>query len=276
VLYYLEQAGHPYDVAALGHVKFATPEAFACHASTAAVVHYPDDLADAQTAVDLAGSAAVHFDGFAQRAESVARQASSPGGLAMRTRLVDIVHRRQDPLPAGHLIPYLRLPDLLTVSEVARLWTITDEDQLLAFARLADVVRREKRGEEVEPVRMLISGKPGTGKSRVLQALQWYTLQLDAVDMLAVVAYTWRAALLLGTPDNAACTTSTFYAIDCHHTPPQQLRNSGKVRLASTSGYCLPVRDRSDACTSVQTSLSNVRRRHRPSHLSASNRYVAH
>jgi len=73
----------------------------------------------------------------------------------------------------------------------------------------------------------------GTGKSRALRALQWYALQIGAEKMIAVVAYTWRAALLLGTPDSPACTTTTFFAIDSfsdkngRHT----LRTHGKVSV---------------------------------------------
>lgn len=80
------------------------------------------------------------------------------------------------------------------------------------------------------PMRMVLTGKAGTGKSRVLQALQWYALQIGAVEVMAVVAYTWRAALLLGTPDNPACTTNTFFAIDSFKdkTGADRLRSSGK------------------------------------------------
>ncbi len=74
---------------------------------------------------------------------------------------------------------------------------------------------------------MLLLGEPGTGKSRVLQALQWWALQIGGVDLMAVVAYTWRAALLLGTPDNPACSTSTFFAIDSY--AEDKLRTSGLV-----------------------------------------------
>ena len=76
-------------------------------------------------------------------------------------------------------------------------------------------------------MRMLLLGEPGTGKSRVLKALQWWALQIGGVDLMAVVAYTWRAALLVGTPDNPACSTSTFFAIDSYK--DDRLRAGGKV-----------------------------------------------
>lgn len=69
-------------------------------------------------------------------------------------------------------------------------------------------------GMQAAQILAIIMGDPGTGKSQVLRALQWYALQIDAVEMLAAVAYTWRAALPLGTIDNPACSTSTFFAID--------------------------------------------------------------
>ena len=87
-------------------------------------------------------------------------------------------------------------------------------------------------------VRVLLLGEPGTGKSRVLKALQWWALQIGGVDLMVVVAYTWRAALLLGTPDNPACSTSTFFAINSYE--DDRLRTSGKVRasVASSNYAC--------------------------------------
>jgi len=98
---------------------------------------------------------------------------------------------------------------------------------------LANILLAERSGTRVSPERMMIMGKAGTGKSRVLQALQWYALQIDAVRYIAAVAYTWRAALQLGTPDNPACTTTSYFAIDSHsRTGTDPLRTSGQVSNA--------------------------------------------
>ena len=80
-------------------------------------------------------------------------------------------------------------------------------------------------------MRFLLLGEPGTGKSRVLKALQWWALQIGGGELMAVVAYTWRASLLLGTPDNPACSTSTFFAIDSFK--DDVLRSTGKVRAGA-------------------------------------------
>lgn len=116
--------------------------------------------------------------------------------------------------------------------DAQRIWTLNAK-QTLMFGLIADVLRRERDGERVDAQHLLLTGKPGTGKSRVLQAVQWFALQIDAVEMIAVVAYTWRAALLLGTPDNPACTTTTFFAIDSFSDrSAHKLRGAGKVRIA--------------------------------------------
>jgi len=185
-------------------------------------------------AIADAADRATQFDGYRLHADDEARAARAADTPEGRARLVGIARGDLPPLRPGERIPYVRFDVLPTIAQTARLWTLNDK-QAVAFAIAADVLRREACGEAVdEPLRLLLTGKAGTGKSRVLQALQWYALQLEGADMLAVVAYTWRAALLLGTPDNPACTTTTFFAIDSvgaeHHGGVHKLRSSGKVR----------------------------------------------
>jgi hypothetical protein len=186
-----------------------------------------------RASVKAALAAAKEFDGYALHAEHVAAAARDLNTPETHARLLAVA-RGQAALHPGEAIPYVKLPaaDRPTVAETARLWSL-DAKQAIAFglmvARLEDeLADRTAR----EPLRLLITGKAGTGKSRILQAFQWYSLQVDAVKLSAVTAYTWRAALLLGTPDNPACTTSTFFAIDSwgkRKAGEHTLRGAGKV-----------------------------------------------
>ncbi|KAI8468548.1 MAG: hypothetical protein J3K34DRAFT_369546, partial [Monoraphidium minutum] len=59
----------------------------------------------------------------------------------------------------------------------------------------------------------LVTGGPGTGKSRVLTAFLWYAFQLRAHDMVRVAAFTWRAADGVTTPSNPAILTYRLFAL---------------------------------------------------------------
>lgn len=186
---------------------------------------------DVLDGIAAAADAAVHFDGEARLLEQRAREAAASDTPAMHARLIAMVAGDEPTFPAGEKLPYIRMTVTPSIGDTARLWTL-NQKQAIAFALLADVLGKEAKGEKVPPERMVITGEAGTGKSRVLQALQWYALQIGAVETMTVLAFTWRAALLLGTPDNPACTTSTFFAIDTFKNGQggaHDLRLAGKV-----------------------------------------------
>jgi len=64
------------------------------------------------------------------------------------------------------------------------------------------------------PLRMVLTGEPGTGKSQALKAFQWFALQHDASHMLLVAAFTWRAALLVATLRHPPQSTSMAFAVN--------------------------------------------------------------
>ena len=69
--------------------------------------------------------------------------------------------------------------------------------------------------KEVQPqLLFLLLGDPGTGKSQVLKALEWFAFQHQAAHRIAVTAYTWRAALHVSNDTYPARSTSTFFGID--------------------------------------------------------------
>jgi len=131
-----------------------------------------------EAAIADAAERAAQFDGYQRRADheaQVARQVDTPETHA---RLVGVARKELPPLSPGETIPYIRLPTPPSIAETACLWALNDR-QALAFACTADILLREVRGEVCRPLRLLLTGKAGTGKSRVLQALQWYALQVS-------------------------------------------------------------------------------------------------
>jgi hypothetical protein len=72
-------------------------------------------------------------------------------------------------------------------------------------------VMKEKAGEPCDHLLLTVFGGPGSGKSEILAAFLWHAYQHGCSDMVAVVSYTWKAALLVGTTSNPGCSTTTFF-----------------------------------------------------------------
>lgn len=106
-----------------------------------------------------------------------------------------------------------RWPTAPTPQETASLFTLST-DQVLPFMVYATVLKAERDGKPQPQLLSVLTGEASCRKSRTLQALLWYAFQIDALHMIAVVAYTWRACMLLGTPFKAAITTSSFFGIN--------------------------------------------------------------
>ena len=73
----------------------------------------------------------------------------------------------------------------------------------------------------------------GTGKSEVNKAFLWYAYQLRASQLVVVTSYTWKAALLLGTPYNPGYSTTLLFGTNTG----QQSR--GRRRVPGTATTCL-------------------------------------
>ncbi|PNW69608.1 hypothetical protein CHLRE_37g759897v5 [Chlamydomonas reinhardtii] len=86
-----------------------------------------------------------------------------------------------------------------TPEDTARLWNLSD-DQQQAFMLYAQLLLAEAAGVRQPPVCSVLTGKAGSGKSRVLQALLWFAYQHRCESLIALVSYTWRAALHLPQP----------------------------------------------------------------------------
>ena len=118
------------------------------------------------------------------------------------------------PAPDCQPPPYILLPldQLPSIEDTVRLFTLSDE-QARVFVIYARLLLAEKAGQAQPPFNAILTGYAGTGKSHVFDALLWFAYQHRAHQMIAVVSYTWRAALHDTTPGNVGLTTTTFFGI---------------------------------------------------------------
>jgi hypothetical protein len=117
------------------------------------------------------------------------------------------------------LPPFVKMQHPPNIADTVRLWTL-NKTQAMAFALLATRMHEHNDSCQLgssppdKQLLMLLLGEPGTGKSQVIKALEWYAFQYSWCDKIGVAAYTWRAALHISNSSFPAQSTSTFYGID--------------------------------------------------------------
>jgi hypothetical protein len=133
----------------------------------------------------------------------------------------------------GYMPPYRQLASPATLEVVARLFTLSTI-QAVVFAKMAGVLMRARDGitahgalmdvdgcgglsaaslSRCRPLRMLVLGEPGVGKSQSIHALLWWAFQAKTGHMVALGSYTWKACQSISTETHSALTTSTFFGI---------------------------------------------------------------
>jgi hypothetical protein len=126
------------------------------------------------------------------------------------------------PLKPGEQAPYgVRRAVPPTVDECIAYFTLSN-DQAAVFGRLATALL----DPAADPVRQLVIGGPGSGKSRAAEAFLWFAFQHGRSSEVAVLAYTWRAALNIATlhnpgtlPGHAMITRGIHVSYACLTTP---------------------------------------------------------
>ncbi|KXZ41229.1 hypothetical protein GPECTOR_631g733 [Gonium pectorale] len=118
------------------------------------------------------------------------------------------------PGPIPQPPPYILLPpdSLPSVADTARLFTLSEE-QARVFSIYARLLLAEKAGRPQPPFNAILTGYAGTGKSHACDAILWFAYQHRMHQLIALVSYTWRAALHDTTPGNVGLTTTTFFGI---------------------------------------------------------------
>ena len=116
------------------------------------------------------------------------------------------------PIPGSDAI-YMLLPDKPSIDATIQLFTLSG-DQAPAFRQLAQSLLDLMQGRSVQQLRQIITGKPGTGKSRVVEAFLWFAFQWGQSHRIGVTSFMWRAALLISTPANRGLSTSTALGVN--------------------------------------------------------------
>ncbi len=156
----------------------------------------------------------------------------SPAGARLRTeqrdgRLVALVeHPGADAqyvtseLAAGTRPPLIKMAVPPTIEDVVWLFTLSEE-QAFAFIMFADYFDRQRlwlenpdaNPDPGPPPRLVLVGKPGTGKSQVIHAGLWYTFQHDQPGWFATCAYAWTAALAFAHPTHRSLSTHSMFQL---------------------------------------------------------------
>ena len=133
-----------------------------------------------------------------------------------------------NPTPSEPLIPhkpidlakmYTPMTSPPTLRETIELFTLAD-DQARLFALLAtDTGKRMHKGIPVreyadQPLRVLGTGGPGTGKTHVVAAYEWHAFHHHNASAIRKASYTWRAAHHLNSPISQATSTCKLFGIN--------------------------------------------------------------
>ena len=133
---------------------------------------------------------------------------------------------RQQDLPPKEAPPFIKVAGPTpTISDTLRLHSLSPAQQF-AFALVAERIKQEHDSRlaaaagqplqdlpTIERMRMLLLGEPGTGKSRVIRALLWYSFLMGGPDLVRTTSYTWRACQQINTPSHTAVSSCRLFGL---------------------------------------------------------------
>lgn len=96
-------------------------------------------------------------------------------------------------LPPAQLVPGEPLQRVPTLKQVAVAWGLNNE-QRACFYRVGSHFERSQRGDKLPPLRMFVSGPGGTGKTRVIYALQQLFANHNQAHIMRMGAFCGSAA----------------------------------------------------------------------------------
>ncbi|EFJ39467.1 hypothetical protein VOLCADRAFT_100932 [Volvox carteri f. nagariensis] len=140
---------------------------------------------------------------------SLHRQTSSVSPIVA---IIEVEGRAPEPVPAGKTPPYIRLPQLPTIEDTIHLFTLSPE-QAVPFILMARYFDHRTEPDPGLPPRMLVVGRPGTGKSQFVHALLWYTFQHGVPEWPATCAYAWTAAAAFHNDTHRSLSTHAMFGL---------------------------------------------------------------
>ncbi|EFJ39704.1 hypothetical protein VOLCADRAFT_108524 [Volvox carteri f. nagariensis] len=140
---------------------------------------------------------------------SLHRQTSSVSPIVA---IVEVEGHAPEPVPAGNTPPYIRLPQPPTIEDTIHLFTLSPE-QAVPFILMARYFDRRAEPDPGLPPRMLVVGRPGTGKSQFVHALLWYTFQHGVPEWPATCAYAWTAAAAFHNDTHRSLSTHAMFGL---------------------------------------------------------------
>jgi hypothetical protein len=116
-------------------------------------------------------------------------------------------------LPVTGPPPFIKLLIPPSQEDTIRLFTLSTE-QAFTFLLLSEHITQRIKNSQVEPLRMILTGEPGVGKSQAVKALEWWAYQHECSHAILVVSYTWRAALHVASQEHPPMSSSTAFGIN--------------------------------------------------------------
>ncbi len=151
-------------------------------------------------------------------------------------------------LPAGTRPPMVKMDKPPSHSDVIHIFNLAPEQALafLIFAEYFDAQQKWLKDQEAEPhpgppPRVLLVGKPGTGKSQVVHALQWYVFQHEEPNWFATCAYAWTAALAFSHHAHRSLSTHSMFQLTATHNSGHKNAESN-TRIKPSAAAKLQVR----------------------------------
>ncbi len=145
-------------------------------------------------------------------------------------------------LTPGERPPMIKMAVPPTKEDTISLFTLSEE-QAFAFiifidyfeAQTAWLKDKEKNPHPGEPPRVLMVGKPGTGKSQVVHAAQWYVFQHNQPSWFATCSYAWTAALAFSHHAHRSLSTHSMFQLAAHQGGGGGGSGKGKQGKSNTS-----------------------------------------
>ncbi len=118
----------------------------------------------------------------------------------------------------GQPPPFIAVDPAVTPQQTVELFTL-NEGQAAAFLYLAHQFELDQQAEEQPnrpappPRRFIVQGGPGSGKTQLIRAVQWFAFQHRWPRWLTVTAYTWRAAGHVASPCQVPISSCSLFGI---------------------------------------------------------------